>query len=82
MAIYDILCEVKDVREADTGICEFNGFLEDYLSIIETAEGKEDDYTILSQLFEKDHNLKICANLAEHQQGCDCQSDYTLQGFI
>ena len=63
MAIYDILCEVKDVREADTGICEFNGFLEDYLSIIETAEGKEDDYTILSQLFEKDHNLKICANL-------------------
>ena len=19
---------------------------------------------------------------AEHQQGCDCQSDYTLQGFI
>ena len=55
MAIYDILCEVKDVREADTGICEFNGFLEDYLSIIETAEGKEDDYTILSQLFEKDH---------------------------
>ena len=23
MAIYDILCEVKDVREADTGICEF-----------------------------------------------------------
>ena len=49
MAIYDILCEVKDVREADTGICEFNGFLEDYLSIIETAEGKEDDYTILSQ---------------------------------
>ena len=40
MAIYDILCEVKDVREADTGICEFNGFLEDYLSIIETAEGK------------------------------------------
>ena len=63
MAIYDILCEVKDVREADTGIYEFNGFLEDYLSIIETAEGKEDDYTILSQLFEKDHNLKICANL-------------------
>ena len=35
MAIYDILCEVKDVREADTGICEFNGFLEDYLSIME-----------------------------------------------
>ena len=32
MAIYDILCEVKDVREADIGICEFNGFLEDYLS--------------------------------------------------
>ena len=77
MAIYDILCEVKDVREADTGICEFNGFLEDYLSIIETAEGKEDDYTILSQLSE---NLR--KSEAEHQQGCDRQSDYTLQGFI
>ena len=62
MAIYDILCEVKDVREADTGICEFNGFLEE-LSFHHRnkQKEKEDDYTILSQLFEKDHNLKICA---------------------
>lgn len=63
MAIYDILCEVKDVRETDTGICEFNGYLEDYLSIIETAEGKEGVFAILSKLFEEDHNLKICADL-------------------
>lgn len=63
MAIYDILCEVKDVRDAENGICEFNGFLEDYLSIIETVEGKEDEVEILTQLFEEDHNLKICVNL-------------------
>lgn len=63
MAIYDILCEVKDVREAETGICEFNGFLEDYLSIIDTVAGKEEDFELLTQLFEEDHNLKICANL-------------------
>lgn len=63
MAIYDILCEVKDVRETDTGVCEFNGYLEDYLSIIETVEGKEEIHEILSLLFEEDHNLKICVNL-------------------
>ncbi|MEF2783221.1 hypothetical protein WKT02_03615 [Erysipelotrichaceae bacterium HCN-30851] len=63
MAIYDILCEVKDLRQADNAICEFNGFLEDYLSIIENTEGKENVYEILSQLFEKDHNLKVCVNL-------------------
>ena len=38
MAIYDILYEVKDKREEDSGISDFNGFLEDYLSIIETNE--------------------------------------------
>lgn len=63
MAIYDILCEVKDVREAETGICEFNGFLEDYLSIIETVEGQSSKYEIFAQLFEADHNLKIAVNL-------------------
>ena len=63
MAIYDILSEVKDLRETDTGICEFNGFLEDYLSIIENAEEKEEEYAILSKLFELDNNLKVAVNL-------------------
>lgn len=63
MAIYDILCDVNDVRETDTGICEFNGFLEDYLSMMETVEEKEEECAIFSKLFELDHNLKICTNL-------------------
>lgn len=63
MAIYDILSEVQDAREGNAGICEFNGFLEDYLSTIETVEEKEEVYTLLSKLFEKDCNLKICVGL-------------------
>lgn len=63
MAIYDILCAVKDVRETETGICEFNGYLEDYLSKIEAVEGEEFTYEVFSQLFEMDHNLKVCVNL-------------------
>ena len=38
MAIYDILYEVKDKREEDSGISDFNGFLEDYHTKIETNE--------------------------------------------
>lgn len=63
MAIYDILNEVQDVREGNTGICEFNGFLEDYLSTIEAVEGKEEVYALLTKLFEKDSNLRICVGL-------------------
>lgn len=63
MAIYDILCEIKDVRDAETSLCEFNGFLEDYVSILEMAEGKEQEYQIFKQLFEEEPNLKVCVNL-------------------
>lgn len=62
MAIYDILSEVKDTREQDEGICEFNGFLEDYLSIKE-ADSEKEDYRVLSKLFEDDHNLRVISNL-------------------
>lgn len=62
MAIYDILNEVKDQRDSK-GICSFNGYLEDYLAIIE----EEDDCRILTSLlqplFEKDENLKIAVDL-------------------
>lgn len=63
MAIYDILNGIRDVREVESGICEFNGYLEDYLSKIETVEGKEEIYAILTKLFEQDPNLKICVDL-------------------
>ena len=54
MAIYDILYEVKDKREEDSGISDFNGFLEDYLSIIETNEENErNEKKVLQALFER-----------------------------
>ena len=63
MAIYDILNGVKDIRESGEGICTFNGFLEDYLSIIEADEGKEEVREVLEALFEEDHNLKVAVDL-------------------
>lgn len=63
MAIYDILNEVKDRRGDEEGICAFNGFLEDYLSMIEEDEGKQEVYDILNQLFELDSNLKVAVDL-------------------
>ena len=63
MAIYDILNGVKDIRESGVGICTFNGFLEDYLSIIEADEGKEEVREVLETLFEEDHNLKVAVDL-------------------
>ncbi|WP_416327693.1 hypothetical protein [[Eubacterium] hominis] len=63
MAIYDILNQVQDAREGNAGICEFNGFLEDYLSTIEAVEGKEETHALLTKLFEKDSNLRICVRL-------------------
>jgi len=62
MAIYDILCEVKDQRESG-GICEFNGYLEDYLTTIEGNEEKQELYAILQEILEKDDDLRICVNL-------------------
>ena len=63
MAIYDILKEVEDKRTSKQGMCEFNGFLEDYLSILETNEDKQEEYKVLSSLFEMDNNLRIVVNL-------------------
>lgn len=63
MAIYDILKDVEDKRVSEQGICEFNGFLEDYLSILETNEDKQEEYRVLSSIFEMDSNLRIVVNL-------------------
>lgn len=63
MAIYDILKEVKDKRSTEDAICQFNGFLEDYLSILETNEDKQNEYKVLSSILEMDNNLRIVVDL-------------------
>ena len=37
MAIYQILEEIKDVRK-EGELCDFNGYLEDYLEVIDSSE--------------------------------------------
>ena len=61
MAIYQILEEIKDVRK-EGELCDFNGYLEDYLEMIESSEDQPMK-EILHALFEEDHDLKICVNL-------------------
>ena len=61
MAIYELLYDIKDQREAD-GICGFNGYLEDYLTTIENQS--EDQRTMFFQsLLKKDEDLRICVDL-------------------
>lgn len=62
MAIYDILYKIKDAREAN-GIAQFNGYLEDYLSLIEDKEDQKDIHALLTPLFMKNQELRICSEL-------------------
>ncbi len=62
MAIYDILAAHKDQRDGDD-ICAFNGYLEDYLGMIEEDETKERETGVLRYLHSLDENLRICTNL-------------------
>ena len=69
MAIYDILNNIKDRRQAQDSIAYFNGFLEDYLALIEISSSndspvfKSDDIELLNKIFEYDNNLKIIVDL-------------------
>ena len=63
MAICEILNEVIDFRKSEDGSCAFNGFLEDYLSLLEDDPQQEELYKMLNCLFEKDNNLKIICDL-------------------
>lgn len=58
MNIYDILTEIQDVRKEGT-LCEFNGYLEDYLGLIEN----DADYDVLKKIFEVDNDFKIIKDL-------------------
>lgn len=62
MPIFDILSEVKDTRE-ENGSCKFNGYLEDYISLIEEDAAREDETLIFRKLLEKDSSLRICVDL-------------------
>lgn len=58
MSIFDILSNVQDVRKGDDS-CAFNGYLEDYLTVIEEDHPGRD---LFAQLFEADENLRICVD--------------------
>lgn len=62
MAIYDILTAHKDQRDGGD-VCTFNGYLEDYLGIIEEDENKEKETSVLRYLYTLDENLRICTDL-------------------
>lgn len=58
MGIYELLSQAIDTRKGGNA-CDFNGYLEDYLEMVE--EGSEIS-TLLHALFEADNDLKICVN--------------------
>ncbi len=64
MAIYTCLSgvEIKS-RSAEQGICDFNGYVEDYLLVLEEQEGNEEFKEFLNDLVEKEPSIKICVNL-------------------
>lgn len=63
MAIYDILSALEDRRATADGVCAFNGFLEDYLSILEDEEDAREAHAILSRLLEVDNAIRIVCDL-------------------
>lgn len=58
MGIYDLLSTKLDKRR-DNDECDFNGYLEDYISTNEDDKNLE----VLNKLLEKDNDLKIIRNL-------------------
>lgn len=58
MEIYELLSELPDKRN-ENGVCDFNGYLEDYLSVSEDEEANE----VLRALFETDGDLRIVVNM-------------------
>ena len=77
MAIYDILAAHRDQRDGGD-ICSFNGYLEDYLGIIEEDETKKKETEVLRYLHTLDENLRVCTD----QPRGDRQSDHSLQGCV
>lgn len=59
MNIFETLNEIKDLRH-EGELCEFNGYLEDYLN--QTSE-EDKEHQILKTLFELNNDLKVVHNL-------------------
>lgn len=60
MAIYDILCQKKDCRKQQEGVCDFNGYLEDYVANLDRDDEAHD---VLSALSAIDPSLKVIVGL-------------------
>ena len=60
MAIYDILCQKKGYREQQEGVCDFNGYLEDYVANLDRDDEAHD---VLSALSAIDPSLKVIVGL-------------------
>lgn len=57
MAVSNILNSFKDLRKDGTD-CDFNGYLEDYIEIVEDAQLK----SLFEKIFDIDPDCKICVN--------------------
>ena len=59
MGVYELLSSKEDARKGSP-LCEFNGYLEDYL---QSTEVEGENGKILNDLFELDKDLKVIVNL-------------------
>ena len=59
MGVYELLSSKEDARKGSP-LCEFNGFLEDYL---ETIADEDENKDVLSEVFGIDKDVKIIVNL-------------------
>ena len=60
MGVYEILTNAVDLRKGGND-CSFNGFLEDYLTVIAESDS---NYGLFSDLLEIDSDAKICVDYA------------------
>ncbi|MBR2802166.1 MAG: hypothetical protein IKE21_06205 [Erysipelotrichaceae bacterium] len=59
MGVYELLVSKEDARKGSP-LCEFNGFLEDYLQMLDE---EHPDRAVLNSLFEADKDLHVIVNL-------------------
>lgn len=59
MSIYELFNEIKDVKHEGT-LCDFNGYLEDYLGLINE---ENPNFELLNGIFELDNDFRIIENL-------------------
>lgn len=63
MAIFSCLSDMVVRRNNENGVCDFNGYVEDYLLFLEDEPYDEQWKEFLTQLVEKDASVRICVNL-------------------